>query len=205
MNESRGHPAQRTSRRPIGRLSVILALTGAAVVSVVAHAAEPAVPAPSPRPSPAQLAWQDLGFAVRVPYGLGPFLDREVGDGHDDPALFAPAEVRPDQWVRTAQSAGARLLVFTAKQRDGFCLWPSRFTEHSVRNAPWQQGRGDLVRDLALACRAAGVRFGLEYALFDHHAPAAANPAADNQCLQRQLRQLPTEFGPLPGPWPFSH
>lgn len=147
------------------------------------------------------MAWQDLAFAVRVPYGLGPFLEQEVGDGHDDPALFAPSELRPAQWVRAAQVAGAHLLVFTAKQRDGFCLWPSRLTEYSVRAAPWQQGQGDLVHDLALACRAAGMRFGLEYALCDHHEPAAANPVAYNQFLQRQLRELLTEFGPLTVLW----
>ncbi len=193
-------------QRPLSLFFLRIAPPGLAAAGVLlgtaprlAGADAPATPPVRPRPE--QAAWQELGLAARVPFGLGPFLGTEMGRGHEDPALFLPAEFDARQWVRALRAGGARLVILTAKQRDGFCLWPSRWTEQSVKHSPWRHGRGDVIREVALACREAGLRFGLEYALCDHHEPAASNPAAYDQFLQRQLAELLTDYGPLTELW----
>jgi alpha-L-fucosidase len=95
---------------------------------------------PSPAPSPAQLAWHDMEMGALVHFGMNTFTDREWGDGKEDPKLFNPSELNAHQWVSALKAAGIKQLVFTAKHHDGFCLWPSAYTGHSVKNSPWRQG-----------------------------------------------------------------
>src|SRR5256885_8137804 len=95
-----------------------------------------------PRPSPSQLAWQRDELALFLHFGVNTFTDREWGDGREDPALFNPTALDARQWARAAREAGARALILTAKHHDGFCLWPSGLTTHSVARSPWRGGAG---------------------------------------------------------------
>jgi alpha-L-fucosidase len=114
-----------------------------------------------PRPSASQLAWQRDELALFLHFGVNTFTDREWGDGKESPAIFNPSALDARQWSRSAKAAGARALILTAKHHDGFCLWPTRTTEHSVAKSPWRSGNGDVVREMVDACRADGLRVGL--------------------------------------------
>ena len=98
----------------------------------------PAAPA-GPRPSPAQLAWQRRELALFLHFGVNTFTDREWGDGREDPHMFAPSTLDARQWTRAARAGGFRTVILTAKHHDGFCLWPSRLTTHSVAASPWRE------------------------------------------------------------------
>src|SRR5215510_8455116 len=112
-------------------------------------------PAPArPRPTGSQLEWQRDELALFLHFGVNTFTDREWGDGHEDPSIFAPANLDARQWTRAARAAGARALILTAKHHDGFCLWPSKTTSHSVAASPFRDGHGDVVREFTDACRA---------------------------------------------------
>src|SRR5512138_3587955 len=100
-----------------------------------------------PLPSPAQLAWQRDELAMFLHFGVNTFTDREWGDGREDPAIFNPAQLDARQWARTAKAAGFRALILTAKHHDGFCLWPTATTLHSVAASPFRGGQGDVVRE----------------------------------------------------------
>ena len=98
------------------------------------------------KPSPQQVAWQDLEFGVIVHFGTNTFLDREWGDGTAPPSVFNPDKVDPDQWARAVKAAGVQYMVLVAKHHDGFALWPTGQTDYSVKASPWKGGKGDLMR-----------------------------------------------------------
>ena len=118
---------------------------------LIAAAVSPAFAASAasarPRPSKEQLEWQREELALFIHFGVNTFTDREWGDGKEDPAIFNPSKLDAGQWARTAKAAGAKAMVLTAKHHDGFCLWPTATTKHSVVSSPFRDGRGDLVRD----------------------------------------------------------
>src|SRR3954454_6060834 len=146
---------------------------------VAASAAACSLPRRSPQrgvsgrvlPSPSQVAWQRDELALFLHFGVNTFTDREWGDGTESPSLFNPAALDARQWTRAAKAAGARALVLTAKHHDGFCLWPTHTTEHSVAKSPWRGGQGGVVRELADACRADGLRLGLYLSPWDRNNP----------------------------------
>ena len=104
------------------------------------------------KPSERQLAVQEMEFYAFFHFTINTFTDMEWGTGKEDPALFNPEQLGADQWVRACVSAGMRGLILTCKHHDGFCLWPSQYTEHSVKSSPWRNGRGDVVKEVADAC-----------------------------------------------------
>lgn len=173
-------------------------LLGAALGAVVSRGGEAESPVLPTRP---QVAWQGLEITGRISFGMNTFTEREEGSGAEDPARFDPPELAPRQWMQALKGAGARLGILTAKHHDGFCLWPSRFTEHSVRQAPWREGRGDVVHEAARAASAVGLRFGVYFPLCDLHEPATANPTAYERFLRNQLRELLTDYGEIAVLW----
>jgi len=154
-----------------------------------------------PVPSPAQLAWQRDELALFLHFGVNTFTDREWGDGTEDPAIFAPAALDTLQWARSARAAGFRAMVLTAKHHDGFCLWPSRTTTHSVARSPWRGGNGDLVREFVEACRAFGLKPGLYCSPWDRNAPAYGDSPRYNDMYMAQLTELLTNYGPIHEVW----
>jgi alpha-L-fucosidase len=152
-------------------------------------------------PSERQLRWQALEFQAFVHFGMNTFTDREWGEGTEDPRLFDPTGFDADQWVEAVKAAGIRGLIVTAKHHDGFCLWPSRFTEHSVKNSPWKDGHGDVVGDVAAACRKGGLAFGVYLSPWDRHEPSYGDSARYNEHFKAQLRELLTQYGAVSEVW----
>lgn len=192
------------------------ALLGRSVVALPAGAlakATAAAPAPPrtqgrvgshmqrPVPTPSQLLWQQDELALFVHFGINTFTDREWGDGREDPALFQPAALDARQWARAARAAGFRAMILPAKHHDGFCLWPTATTQHSVAASPWRGGAGDLVREFVDACRAEGLRVGLYCSPWDRNAPSYGDSPRYNDMYCDQLTELLTRYGPIHEVW----
>ena len=151
-------------------------------------------------PSARQLAWQALEFCALIHFGLNTFTGKEWGDGTEDPALFCPKQLDCRQWAKICRAAGMRGLILVAKSHNGFCLWPTKTTTHSVAASPWKGGAGDLVREAAEACREIGLRFGVALSPYDRHEPSYGT-AAYNDMFKAQLRELCSEYGELFEVW----
>lgn len=162
----------------------------------MAHPSDPAT-TQIPVPTPGQLHWQHTGIGAFFHFGLNTFHGLEWSDGTLDPATFAPDRLDTDQWVRTARQAGAGYVVLTAKHHDGFCLWPTATTDYSVRSAPWRGGRGDVVAELAAACRRHDLGLGLYLSPWDRHAACYDDPAAYDDFYLAQLDELCSNYGEL--------
>jgi alpha-L-fucosidase len=154
-----------------------------------------------PRPSASQHAWQRDELALFLHFGVNTFTDREWGDGHEDPAIFAPANLDARQWARAARAGGARAMILTAKHHDGFCLWPTKTTMHSVASSPFRGGHGDVVRELVDACRAEGLKAGLYLSPWDRNNPTYGDSPRYNDLYCDQLTELLTRYGPIAEVW----
>jgi alpha-L-fucosidase len=152
-------------------------------------------------PSAAQLAWQRDELAMFLHFGVNTFTDREWGDGREDPATFNPASLDARQWARTAKAAGFRALILTAKHHDGFCLWPTETTRHSVAASPFRGGNGDVVREFVDACAAEGLRAGLYLSPWDRNHPTYGDSPAYNDVYAAQLAELLTRYGTVSEVW----
>ncbi|MBN2408948.1 MAG: alpha-L-fucosidase [Candidatus Aminicenantes bacterium] len=152
-------------------------------------------------PTANQLAWQEMEFIAFTHFGMNTFTDREWGEGTEDPTLFNPTAFDARQWARVLKDAGMKMIIVTAKHHDGFCLWPSRLTEHSVKKSPWRDGRGDVVGEVAEACREAGLKFGIYLSPWDRHEPSYGDSPAYNRHFMNQLRELLTDYGEVGEVW----
>jgi len=172
----------------------------AALALAAAMDVTPPAPCP-PLPTPAQRAWQDIGFTGFIHFGPNTFTDREWGHGDEPAAVFSPTALDARQWVRVMKDAGIGGVVITAKHHDGFCNWPTALSRHSVRSSPWKQGSGDVLRELSDACREAGMRFGVYLSPWDRNNPAYGTGEAYNQYFRDQLREVLTSYGPVFEVW----
>jgi alpha-L-fucosidase len=153
-----------------------------------------------PVPSQRQLDWHQLEYYGFIHFNMNTFSDMEWGMGNEKPEQFNPTDLDARQWARIARAAGMKGLIITAKHHDGFCLWPSAFTEHSVKNSPWRNGEGDLIRELSDACKAEGLKFGIYYSPWDrnHEAYGSQEYIA---YMRNQLAELLTHYGDIFEVW----
>lgn len=158
-------------------------------------------PAPyGPLPSEAHLAWQAMEMNMFVHFNMNTFTNMEWGYGDEPPSRFNPSQLDCRQWARIAKAAGMKGIILTAKHHDGFCLWPSDYTQHSVENSPWKEGKGDVVRELAEACREYDLKLGLYLSPWDrNHADYGTDKYVAD--FRGQLRELLTQYGDVFEVW----
>jgi alpha-L-fucosidase len=158
-------------------------------------------PAPfGPLPSERQLAWHQLGYYAFVHFNMNTFTNMEWGLGSEKPEQFNPTALDCRQWARVCREAGMKGIILTAKHHDGFCLWPSAYTEHSVKNSPWKGGKGDVVRELSEACKEYGLKFGIYLSPWDRNHPDYGKPEYITY-YRNQLRELLTNYGEIFEVW----
>lgn len=157
--------------------------------------------AASVSPSLRQLDWQESELTGFLHFGINTFTGREWGDGKEDPKLFNPDQFDANQWVRICKEAGIKRVILTAKHHDGFCLWPSKYTEHSVKNSPWQNGKGDVVKEVANACKKQGIALGVYLSPWDRNASFFGDSARYNNYFLHQLAELLTNYGTIAEVW----
>ena len=152
-------------------------------------------------PTPQQLEWQKMELTAFLHFGINTFTDREWGDGSEDPALFNPTELDAEQWVRSLKEAGFRMVILTAKHHDGFCLWPTQTTKHSVASSKWKDGKGDVVKELRDACTKYDMKFGVYLSPWDRNAECYGDSPRYNQFFINQLTELLTNYGEVHEVW----
>ena len=152
-------------------------------------------------PSPQQLAWQELEMTAFVHFTVNTFTGKEWGHGDESPEIFNPSELDARQWAQALKDGGMKLVILTAKHHDGFCLWPTKTTKHSVVSAPWKDGKGDVVKELKEACDEVGLKFGVYLSPWDRNAPCYGDYQAYNDFFVEQLTELLTWYGQIDEVW----
>jgi hypothetical protein len=180
-------------RKLLSPILGLCALTlGSASISAQTSAPEPILPIPTQ----AQIDWQRLETYAFIHFGLNTFNDLEWGYGNTPAKTFAPPILDVEQWVTTLKRAGMKGIILTAKHHDGFCLWPTKTTEYSVKNSPWKAGKGDLVKDLSEACHRHGLLFGIYLSPWDRNNAQYGFPEYQ-KTFHEQIRELTTNYGKL--------
>jgi alpha-L-fucosidase len=157
---------------------------------------EPVLPVPTER----QLAWHEMEQYAFVHFTTNTFTDKEWGFGDESPSVFNPTAMDVTQWTKTFKAAGLTGLVLTCKHHDGFCLWPSEFTEHSVKNSPYKDGKGNVVDEVEKASRADGLKFGVYLSPWDRNRADYGSPSYV-EYYRNQLKELFTAHAPVFEMW----
>ncbi|MGZ3756583.1 MAG: alpha-L-fucosidase [Mucilaginibacter sp.] len=153
------------------------------------------------QPSARQLRWQQLELTAFFHFGINTFTDKEWGDGKEDITQFNPKELNADQWVKTAKEAGFKQVIITAKHHDGFCLWPTKFTAHAIQNTPYKNGKGDIVKEVADACKKYNIGFGIYLSPWDRNSPLYGDSVKYNTYFENQLTELLINYGKVDEVW----
>jgi len=177
-------------------LNLFLILPVILISCSVPPSPEPVGPVPSER----QLNWHEMEFYAFVHFNINTFTNKEWGFGDESPELFNPSDLDCRQWARVCKEAGMKGIILTAKHHDGFCLWPSKYTEHSVKNSPWKDGKGDVIRELSDACSEYGLKMGIYLSPWDRNHADYGKPEYITY-YRNQLRELLTNYGEVFEVW----
>lgn len=153
-----------------------------------------------PTPTESQLAWHEMETNAFVHFTTNTFTGKEWGFGDESPEIFNPPAFDAGQWISALKNAGFKGVILTCKHHDGFCLWPSQYTKHSVKNSPFKNGQGDIVKAVSDACKAEGLKFGIYLSPWDRNRADYGSPAYV-QYYRNQLKELFTAYGPVFEMW----
>lgn len=160
-------------------------------------------PPPAPYgalPTPQQVEWHNMKYYAFVHFNMNTFTDKEWGEGQESPNTFAPTQLDCEQWARICKAAGMKGIILTAKHHDGFCLWPSKYSTHTVAQSAWKEGKGDVLRDLSAACKKYGLKMGIYISPWDRNHPAYGTPEY-NEVFKNTLREVLTQYGEIFEVW----
>ena len=171
------------------------------LISLFSCKKETSPPAPVlPVPDMDQLAWQKMETNAFIHFSINTFTNKEWGYGDESPEVFDPVDLNAEQWITTLKDAGFKGVILTCKHHDGFCLWPTAYTDFSVKNSPWKDGKGNVVKEVADACRKYGLKFGIYLSPWDRHQATYGTPAYI-EYYRNQLKELFTQFSPIYEMW----
>jgi len=183
------------------RISLLIIAIVLAGSTSFAQVKKTAAPTPLlPVPSAAQLAWHKMETNAFVHFTTNTFTGREWGNGNESEKVFNPTALDASQWAKTLKETGFKTMILTCKHHDGFCLWPSKYTEHSVKNSPYKNGKGDIVREASDACKKMGLKFGVYLSPWDRNQAVYGKPEYITY-YRNQLKELFTQYGPIVEMW----
>jgi alpha-L-fucosidase len=174
-----------------------------ALLCISLFACTPKAPAPKPfgaTPTEQQVEWAQMEYYMFIHFGPNTFTDKEWGHGDEDPKIFNPKHLDARQWAKTAKAAGMKGIIITAKHHDGFCLWPSNYSTHTVRESAWKDGKGDVLRELSDACKAEGLKFGVYLSPWDRNHPDYGT-SKYNEVFANTLEEVLTNYGEVFEQW----
>ena len=151
-------------------------------------------------PNPRQIEWYNRERMIFFHFGMNTFTGKEWGDGTESPSTFNPSDLDVDSWVRIIKEAGFKCAILTAKHHDGFCLWQTKFTEHSIKNSPYKNGKGDIVKEFTVACAKYGIKAGIYLSPWDRHEKTWGKDEY-NDFYVGQLTELLSNYGKIWEVW----